>query len=211
MDTVDFQKVTTSAADITKSVVAAQAEVFDIYAKTSEGMPISALFSAAATMQRATLQNLDTLAVTLKDATAKPSVKKSGARSSAKATEASLKAATNAVKKAVNAQADALIGADASAIAATSKTKEAVTKAAASAAKGDLVAAYEDLTVVVGIGPSTMKKLQDEGIKSLNDLAKTSNKDLTAIIEKANVRMLKNTPADWIADAKRQIKTLKSA
>jgi len=211
MDTVDFQKVTTSAADLTKSVLAAQVKVLDIYAKTSEGMPISSLFSAAATMQRATLENLDTLSVTLKDAVAKPMMKASGSKSSAKTTEASLKAATKVVKKAINAQADALIGADASTIAAASKTKGAVAKAASLAAKGDLAAAYKDLTVVAGIGPSTMKKLQAEGIETLSDLAKTSNKELTAIIEKANVRMLKNSPADWIADAKRQLKSLKAS
>lgn len=197
MDTVAFQKVTTSAADIAKTVVAGQVKLFDIYAQNSEGMPISSLFNAAATVQRATLKNLDTLAATLRVAPANTP-------------EASLKATADLVKKTVNARADALTETDASTITeAPSKTQKAVKKAASSAAKGDLACAFTDLTVVAGIGPSTMKKLQAEGIQTLSDLAKISNKELTAVVEKANVRLSKNTPADWIADAKKQIKSLK--
>jgi len=199
MEALAFQKVTSSATDITKSVVAAQVEVFDIYAKTAEGMPISSFFSVAATMQRAALQGLDTISEAF------PAVETSEAKSA----EETIKAATKAVKKAVNAQADAMIGADASTIAASSDATDAVVKCASDVAKGDLAALYEDLTVVAGIGPSTMKKLQAEGIQSLSDLAKTSKKDLAAIIEKANVRIIKHSPADWIADAKQQLKSLK--
>ena len=203
MDTVAFQKVTTTAADITKSVVEGQVQLFDIYAKHAEGTPISSFFNAAASMQRATLQGIDSLSATLNAAPANSAGKTSKAKNS---TASTLKAATKAVKNVVNAQADALIEADASTLVATSKAKEAVAKVASSAAKGDLACAYTDLTVVAGIGPSTMKKLHAEGIRSVSDLAKTSNKDLTAIIEKAKVRMLKYSPADWIADAKQLLK-----
>ena len=197
MDTVAFQKVTTSAADITKTVVAGQVKLLDIYAKNSEGMPISSFFNAAATVQRATLQNLDNLAASLLAAPAK-------------STGAPIKAAADLVKNAVNAQADALIKTDASTIVAASKVAaKSSKKPASSAAKDDLSCTLDDLTVVSGIGPSTMKKLQAEGIQTLLDLAKISNKELTALVEKANIRLLKNTPADWISDAKKQVKSLK--
>ena len=148
-------------------------------------------------MQRATLQNLDNLAASLLAAPAK-------------STGAPIKAAANLVKNAVNAQADALIKTDASTIVAASKVAaKSSKKPASSAAKDDLSCTLDDLTVVSGIGPSTMKKLQAEGIQTLLDLAKISNKELTALVEKANIRLLKNTPADWISDAKKQVKLLK--
>ena len=200
MDTAAFQKVTTSAADITKSVVAGQVELFDIYAKNAEGTPVSSFFSAAANMQRATLQGLDTLSESLRTTPEKMS---------AKSVTAPLKAASTVAKNVINAQADAMIEADASTIAASLKTKDAVAKVASTAAKGDLAATCEDLTAVTGIGPAAMKKLHAEGIRSLSDLAKISTKDLTAIVEKANVRMLKYTPSDWIKDAKQLRKSMK--
>lgn len=204
MDTAAFEKVTTSATDITKSFIVGQAELLDIYAKNAEGTPIQSFFSAAATMQRATLQSFDTLSETLRTATGT-----SKTIPSPVSAEASLKAATKAVKDVVNAQTDAMIEVDATSISATTKTKEAVAKAASCAAKGDLAGALEDLTVVAGIGPATMKKLHDEGIRSLSDLAKTPKKDLSAIIERANVRMFKYAPSDWIADAKSLLKAKK--
>lgn len=174
MDTVAFQKVSTSAAHITKSVVEGQAEIFEIYAKNSEGMPISSFFSAAATMQRAALQGLDDLSDSLRAAPAKAKAGKAAAASKVKKTSA--------------------------------KVIPLAVKSDLSAENSDPSVENDDLTVISGIGPSTMNKLQAHGIGSISDLAKTSVTDLTSIVEMEKIRMSKNTPADWIADAKRLLK-----
>jgi len=206
MDTAAYKKFTTSAADIAKTVVEGQVQLFDLYAKTAEGTPASQLFSAVATMQRAALEGIEKMSDAVQ---AEPS--KAKAKKAAKAAAEPLKATAAAVKKAVDAQADMMVGAGASTVAATSKTKDAVAKAAKSATSGDMAALYDDLTEVTGIGPATMKKLQSEGVRTISDLAKISSKDLGDIIEKASIRTLKYTPADWIADAKGLLKAAKAA
>lgn len=211
MDTIAFQKVTTSAAEITKAVVDGQAQIFDIYAKNAEGMPISSFFSAVASLQRETLKSFEDLAGSLNVASASNGSKKPASAKKSVPASAPLKAATKVAKKVVDAQADALVGASASTIAVTTKTTDAIAKAATSAVPGAVPSALDDLTVVSGIGPSTMKKLQAEGIRTLSDLAAKSSKELTAIVEKANVRMLKNVPSDWIAEAKSFVKAAKKA
>jgi len=202
MNTAPYQKFTNSASAITKSIVSGQAELCEIYAKTTEGTPVSPLLSAAASMHRATLTGFDALSDALH---------KTAAAQSAETAAQPLKATAKVMKKAVDAQAELLIDVGTSTVKATAKTKDAVTKAAESAAKGDMATLFDDLTVVTGIGPATMKKLQAEGIRTISDLAKTSSKDLSAILEKTNVRISKYTPADWIADAKKLLKSAKAA
>ncbi len=206
MDTAAYTKFTAASADITKMLVQGQAEIFDMFADAAKGTPVAPLFDAAAKVQRATLEGIDNVANAINVEPTKASSKKT-----AKAAEAPIKATAKAMKKVVDAQADMLVGAGAEAVAATTKTKDAVVKVAKAASNGDMAALYDDLTAVTGIGPSTMKKLHAEGIRTISDLASTSSKDLGAVLEKANVRILKYTPADWIADAKNLMKASKAA
>jgi predicted flap endonuclease-1-like 5' DNA nuclease len=204
MDNAAYKQFTTTAAQMTKTLVQGQVELFDMFAQTAKGTPVAPFFDAAAKMQRATLDGFDTLSQAIDKEPTKAEAKKA-----AKAAAEPFKATTKAMKKAVDAQAAMMIDAGAETVAATSKTKDAVAKAAGSAAKGDVAALYDDLTAMTGIGPSTMKKLNAEGIRTVADLAKTSSKDLGNILEKANVRILKYSPAEWIADAKGLMKAAK--
>ena len=206
MDTAAYNKFTTASADMTKMMIKSQVELFDMFAKTAKGTPAAPFFDAAAKMQRAALDGIDSVAEAVSKEPTKAAAKKA-----VKSAEAPMKAAAKAMKKAVNAQPDMMVGAGAETVAVTSKAKAAVSKATKSAAKGDMAALYDDLTEVTGIGPSTMKKLHAEGIRTISDLASTSAKDLGAVLEKANVRILKYTPADWIAEAKSLVKASKAA
>jgi len=206
MDTNDYKKMSTASVDMTKMLIQGQVDLFNMFADTAKGTPAAPFFDAAAKMQRAALEGMDSVADAVKKEPTKAATKKA-----VKAAEAPMKAAAKAMKKAVDAQADLMVDAGVEAVAATSKTKAAVSKAAASAKKGDMSSLYDDLTAVTGIGPSTMKKLHAEGIRTISDLASTSAKDLGAVLEKANVRILKYTPADWIADAKGLMKASKAA
>lgn len=206
MDKAAYTQFTSTAADMTKTMLQGQVDLLDSFAATAKGTPAAEFFSAAAKMQRATLEGLDSLAGAM---TKEPTA--AATKKAVKEATKPLKAAEKALKKAVNAQADMMIDAGVETVAATSKAKDGVAKATASASKGDMSALYDDLTAVTGIGPSTMKKLHSEGIRTISDLAKTSSKELGEILEKANVRILKYTPADWIADAKSLVKAAKAA
>lgn len=206
MDTAAFNKYTTASADMTKLLIQGQADLFEMFAKTVQGTPAAPFFDAAAQMQRAALEGIDSVSTAVAKEPTKAAAKKA-----VKAAQEPMKAAAKAMKKAVDAQADMMIDAGVETVAVSSKAKSAVSKAATSAAQGDMAALYDDLTAVTGIGPSTMKKLHAEGIRTISDLASTSAKDLGEVLEKANVRILKYTPADWVADAKSLMKASKAA
>lgn len=206
MDTKAYNKMTTASADMTKMLIQSQADLFSMFADTAKGTPAAPFFDAAAKMQRAALEGIESVTQAV---TKEPT--KAAAKKAVKNAEAPMKAAAKAMKKAVDAQADMMIDAGVETVAVSAKAKDAVSKAAKSASKGDMSALYDDLTAVTGIGPSTMKKLHAEGIRTISDLASTSAKDLGAVLEKANVRILKYTPADWIADAKGLMKASKAA
>lgn len=202
MDNAAYKQFSATAAEMTKTVFEGQIALCDTFAQTAKGTPVAPLFDAAARMQRAALEGFETLSSA---AMKEPS--KADKKSAAKKAAAPFEATTKAMKKAVDAQADMMVDAGVETVAATSEAKDAVEKAVDHAAKGDMVALYDDLTAVTGIGPATMKKLNAEGIRTVSDLASTSAKELGDILESANVRMLKYTPADWIEDAKSLMKS----
>jgi predicted flap endonuclease-1-like 5' DNA nuclease len=206
MDTEAYKKFSATATEMTKTIVQGQVQLFEMFAENAKGTPMAPFFDAATKMQRATLDGMENLNKAVQKEPTKARVKKA-----AKEAAAPLEATTKAIKKAVDAQADMMVKADAAAVKAQADTKEAVKKATESAAKGDMATLYDDLTAVTGIGPSTMKKLQSEGIRTINDLATMSAGDLSDILEKANVRMLKYAPEDWITDAKSLMKAAKAA
>jgi len=194
MGTAAFNQFTTATTDITKIIVQGQADLLGIFATSAKGTPAAPLFDAAVQMQRSALENLNAVAGTI----------------SKKAPKSPEKATTKVVKKAAKAQAEIVVGAAEKTVAVTTKAKDTLEKAVKSSPKIDVAELQDDLTAVTGIGPSTMKKLQAEGIRTIADLASTSSKDLAEIIEKANVRLLKYTPADWISDAKKLLKSSKA-
>lgn len=198
----DYTDFTSTASEMAMKFAKGQVEILDMLATSAKGTPAAPLFDFALQMQHSALEGLESLATAAKAAPSEAKSKKAAKP---------VKAAASAMKKAVDAQADLLVKASTEANAAAAKTKDTVRKAAKSAASGDMKSLYDDLTVVSGIGPSTMKKLQAAGIRTVEDIAKTTKKDLTAIIEEANIRVLKFTPADWIADAKALLKSAKAA
>jgi predicted flap endonuclease-1-like 5' DNA nuclease len=206
MDTEAYKKMTTASADMTKMLIQSQVDLFNMFAGTAKGTPAAPFFDAAAKMQTAALEGMESVTEAVKKEPTKAAAKKA-----VKAAEAPMKAAAKAMKKAVDAQADMMVDAGVESVAVAAKTKSAVSKAASSAKKGDMAALYDDLTAVNGIGPSTMKKLHAEGIRTISDLASTSAKELGEVLEKANVRILKYTPADWVSEAKSLMKAAKAA
>lgn len=206
MNTDAYKKFSATATEMTRTVVQGQLQLFDMFAENAKGTPMAAFFEAASKMQRATLDGMDSMNKTVQQEPAKAKAKKA-----AKAAVAPVEAATEAMKKAVNAQADMLVQADAAAVQVKAEATDAIEKITEAAAKGDMATLYDDLTAVTGIGPSTMKKLQSEGIRTINDLASMSVSDLSDIVEKASIRMLKYSPEDWITDAKSLMKAAKAA
>lgn len=206
MDTEAYKKFSATATEMTKTIVQGQVQLFEMFAENAKGTPMAMFFDAASKMQRATLDGMENLNKTVQKEPSKTRVKKV-----AKEAAAPIEATTKAMKKVVDAQADMLVQADAAVVKAQADATEAMEKATDSAAKGDMATLYDDLTAVTGIGPSTMKKLQSEGIRTISDLANMSADDLSDLLEKANVRMLKYSPEDWITDAKSLIKAAEAA
>lgn len=179
-----------TAAETVVSMARRNVEVFDQVAETAKNTPMAPLFAFASKFNHTALQSFE--AVT-------------GAFNGGDAAKRSDKAA-KAVKKAVDAQADMLAAAGSQTVAASAETAKKAKSAAKAAQSGDTVQLFDDLTAINGIGPATMRKLQDAGIRSISDVAETSAKSLNDIVEDAGIRMLKFTPKDWIADAKRLMK-----
>jgi len=195
MDRTAYTQFTTTAAEMAVTFAKSQVELFDTIASSAKGTPVAPLFEMASQMQHSALDGFESL-------TSAAATK--AAPKAAKSADKPLKASTKVAEKAAKKQAKTVKK-------ATVKTATAVKKAAVSASAGDMETLYDDLTAVTGIGPSTMKKLHAEGIRTISDLAKTSTKDLKAIVEKANVRLLKYSPAELIADAKALVKAAKAA
>ncbi len=206
MDTEAYKKFSATATEMTKTIVQGQVQLFDMFADNAKGTPMAMFFDAASKMQRATLDGMENLNKAVQKEPSKARVKKV-----VKEAAAPVAATAKAMKKVVDAQADMLVKADTAVTEAKAEASHAVEKAAESAAKGDMATLYDDLTAVNGIGPSTMKKLQSEGIRTISDLADMSAKDLSNLLEKANVRMLKYSPDEWITDAKSLMKAAKAA
>ncbi len=196
MDNAAFNQVTASTTDMAKMIAQGQADLLEAISTCTRGTPIAPFFDMATQMHRSAMDNLHLVLDVAGQEPMQPSTKTSA----------------QAVKKTVNTQADMMAEADAKAVAAGAKVKkEAPAKMVDVASTDKMAAIYDDLTAVTGIGPSTMKKLHEEGIRTVSDLASTSSKDLTALLEKANVRIKKYSPADWIADAKNLLKASKAA
>ena len=117
-----------------------------------------------------------------------------------------IRKATKAAKKVVDAQADLMAETSATAVASQAELAEVTEKVIDDVASGDAVKLYDDLTVINGIGPSTMRKLQDAGIRSLEDLSKIGRAQLAEVLENANVRLMRFKPEDFIAEAKKLLK-----
>jgi predicted flap endonuclease-1-like 5' DNA nuclease len=64
----------------------------------------------------------------------------------------------------------------------------------------------DNLRLIDGIGPKIEKLLNDDGIKSFEDLATAKKNTLDAILEKAGPRFQMHDPATWAAQAKKLMK-----
>ncbi len=196
MDNAAYNQFTTTTTDMTKMIVQGQADLLETFSTNAKGTPIAPLFDMAAQVHRSAMDNLNMILAT---ADAKP-------------LKSEAKASTATVKKASNAQTGKMVEAGSKAVATNAKTKKKIAAKVTKAAPSSKMAViYDDLTAVAGIGPSTMKKLHEEGIRTVSDLASTSSKELNALLEKANIRILKYSPKDWIADAKNLLKASKAA
>lgn len=114
------------------------------------------------------------------------------------------------------------IGVDPKAVAPASKTKapkvdalkapvtepveivEAVTTSdpVAEAAPADEPVSVVDLSSIDGVGPATLRKLNDAGITTLNDLAGYEVEALEKILADIGLRMTRFSPGDWIDQAR---------
>ncbi len=196
MDNAAYNQFTAATTDMAKMIVQGQADLLETFSATAKGTPVAPFFDMTTQLHRSAMDNLHLVL----DVAGKEPM------------QSSTKTPAETVKKAVDAQADVMVEAGVKAVAAGAKVKKEVAAKMAEVASTDKMAAiYDDLTAVTGIGPSTMKKLHEEGIRTVSDLASTSSKDLTALLEKANVRIKKYSPADWIADAKNLLKASKAA
>ena len=66
--------------------------------------------------------------------------------------------------------------------------------------------AKDDLKLIYGIGPKTEIALNDAGIKTFADMAKLEVKELTTILEKAEVAVATTDANDWIRQAEVAVK-----
>lgn len=66
----------------------------------------------------------------------------------------------------------------------------------------ETVSIHDDLSVINGVGPSTMRKLKDAGIRRYADIADMPVAKLESLLESHDVRMIRYSAADWIAQAK---------
>lgn len=197
---VNYTPFASTAAETVVTLARRNVEAFDQVASAAKGTPVAPLFEIASKFQHTALEGLEAMTDVFEAQVVKPS--KTASAKSAKSIEKVVKPAAEAAKKAVDAQADLMAEAGAEMVKASSQAAGAVKKATKSAESADAVELYEDLTAITGIGPATMRKLQDAGIRSISDLATISTKALTEIIEQADIRILRYSPEDLIANAK---------
>lgn len=190
----------TTAAETVVSLARRNVEIFDQVAETAKATPMAPFFAMASKVNHSALEGFEAMTGVLGADAAKPKAK-------AKQAAKTANNAAKTVKKAVDAQADLMAEAGSQTVAAAGEMEKAVEKAAKSAQKGDAVTLFDDLTAINGIGPATMRKLQDAGIRSIGDVAEASAKTLDEIVEESGIRMVRFSAKDWIADAKRLIKT----
>ncbi|MEM9820953.1 MAG: helix-hairpin-helix domain-containing protein [Bacteroidota bacterium] len=112
-----------------------------------------------------------------------------------------LKTRVNGTRKKVVAKAEAQISKVAQkAVATKAKVRKTSKKASKKVVEASI--AQNDLTMIEGIGPKIAEHLQKSGIQSFDQLAKSSIKELRAILDAAGPRYKKYNPSTWRQQAK---------
>ncbi len=189
MDSLAYRTYTSATSDMAKVLMQGQVDVLDICADAAKGTLAAPFLSAMLQMQRSALENMTFFEGFLEDPRTKTGTAADAQYSKPSDDSPLFEAARS--EQSVTAIPDETEG----------FVSEDVANTEDNCAAEDLTGT-EDLTVVNGIGPSTMKKLHSEGVKTLADLAAMSPQALADILHAAKVRSLKYAPEDWIAEAK---------
>ena len=204
------QMNTTFAADFMLKAARTHADAWAKLAETVSATPFAPFAKMTADFHAKAVDGFEQIATSFAGAAEfDREVKKATGKSTRMKTPSIAKTAKpmmDVMKKAIDTQADLLTSSSATVVDASAKAAEATDRIAEDVKSGDTVALYDDLTEVTGIGPSTMRKLNDAGIRSLRDLADMSASKLNDVLEEANIRMLRYEPQDWIDGAKELLK-----
>ncbi len=186
MNTTFIEETGARAVELAASLGRIHADNLTTLADATAKTPLGPLFSMNAKLAVMTTEGLESVFAPL--ATKKPTPKKAKKPAAAKA-----QAAAKPVKATPAPQPAKPV-----AVEAIEPEAEDVIAETAS----ETVSIHDDLSVINGVGPSTMRKLKDAGIRRYADIADMPVAKLESLLESHDVRMIRYSAADWIAQAK---------
>lgn len=166
-------------------------EALSNLAQATEKTPFGAIFAANAKFARMAHENVEAMVAPLapktEDSKPAPAAKKTA--SAKKSTPAPAPKTVEKSEPTVEAKTDSVD------LIEPAVEDLLVETGSASTAPAD------DLTLINGIGETTMRKLNDVGVKHFADIAAMSEERFQALLSSLSIKSIRYTPAYWIEEA----------